>query len=104
MSRRTCASGQATIEFALIYGAVILPLTFMTIFVAEQLGIWHSVSDFTRDGAAYAATHCATDGANLVAYMTARVPAMVDQNRFQAGEAPIVVQYFVAGADGASAP
>lgn len=101
MSRR---SGQATIEFALIYGAVILPLTFMTIFVAEQLWIWHSVAEFTRDGAHYAATHCATDGTNVVGYMTSRVPPMIDQNRFQTGEAGIQVQYFMNGTDGASTP
>ena len=86
-------SGQATIEFALIYGAVILPLTFMTIFVAEQLWIWHSVVEFTRDGASYAATHCATDGSNVTGYMLSRVPPMVDQNRFQGEEAVINVAY-----------
>src|SRR6185369_14632852 len=91
---RACVRGQATIEFALIYGAVILPLTFMTIFVAEQLWIWHSVAEFTRDGAHYAATHCATDGSNVIGYMTLRVPAMIDQARFQNGEAGIQVQYF----------
>ena len=30
----------------------------MVIFVAEMLWVWHSVVDFTRDGARYAATHC----------------------------------------------
>ena len=95
--------GQATIEFALIYGAVILPLTFMTIFVAEQLWIWHSVADFTRDGAQYAATHCATDGTNVINYMTSHVPAMIDRERFQAGEAGIQVQYMVNNSDGTTA-
>src|SRR5437763_15888478 len=47
--------GQALLEFALLYGAVLLPLTFMVIFVAEMLWIWHSVADFTRDEARYAA-------------------------------------------------
>src|SRR5688572_10475271 len=77
-----------------MYGAVILPLTFMTIFVAEMFWIWHSVAEWTRDGAAYASTHCATDGSNVVAYMQSRVPPMIDQNRFQAGEATITVEYF----------
>ena len=45
------APGQAAIEFALLYAAVILPLTFMMIFVSEMLWVWHSVVDFTRDGA-----------------------------------------------------
>ncbi len=42
---------QASIEFALLYSAVILPLTFMVVFVSEMLWVWHSVVDFTRDGA-----------------------------------------------------
>src|ERR1019366_5779452 len=50
-------SGQATVEFAVLYAAVVLPLTFMIVFVSEMLWIWHSVADFTRDGARYAATH-----------------------------------------------
>ena len=104
MRRRRGTSGQATIEFALIYGGVILPLTFMTIFVAEQLWIWHSVTEFTRDGAAYAATHCATDGTNVIGYMQARVPAMIDQQRFSSGEAGIQVSYFTTAADGTSTP
>ena len=51
-------AGNAIMEFALLYGGVILPLTFMLVFVAEMAWIWHSVVDFTRDGARYAATHC----------------------------------------------
>ena len=35
------AAGQAAIEFALLYGAVILPLTFMVVFVSEMLWVWH---------------------------------------------------------------
>ena len=64
-------SGQASIEFALLYSAVILPLTFMVVFVSEMLWVWHSVVDFTRDGATYAATHCwMGDGGNVTTYMT----------------------------------
>ena len=53
----------------MLYAGVVLPLTFMTIFVAEALWIWHSIVDFTRDGARYAVTHyCqAPDGSNVVA-------------------------------------
>src|SRR5262249_57764962 len=50
--------GQAAFEFALLYSAVILPLTFMIVFVAEMIWTWHSVVDFTRAGAQFAATHC----------------------------------------------
>ena len=75
-------SGQAAVEFAVLYAGVILPLTFMTIFVAEMLWIWHSVADFTRDGARYAVTHCwMADGSNVTGYMQSHVPAMIDQAR-----------------------
>src|ERR1043166_8548267 len=87
---RSALSGQATIEFALIYGAVILPLTFMTIFVAEMLWVWHSVAEFTRDGARYATTHCWTsDGSNVLQYIETHVPPMIDQAQFQSGAAGI---------------
>ena len=88
--------GQAAAEFGVLYGGVVLPLTFMTIFVAEALWIWHSVVDYTRDGARYAVTHyCqATDGSNVVTYMQSNVPPMVDQAQFQAGGSAVLqVQY-----------
>jgi hypothetical protein len=91
-------SGQALIEFAVLYSAVVLPLTFMTIFVAQMLWVWHGVVDFTRDGARYAATHCwQADGANVVSYMQTHVPAIIDQEKFQNGSAVISVQYFSDG-------
>ncbi len=94
----TTARGQALLEFALLYGAVILPLTFMIIFTAEMLWIWHSVADFTRDGARYAATHCwISDGSNVLQYMESHVPAMIDQQQFQSGSAGIAIQYFSDG-------
>ena len=40
MSRRR---GQALTEFALLYTGAVLPLTFMVVFVAQMLWIWHSV-------------------------------------------------------------
>jgi hypothetical protein len=87
--------GQATIEFVLAWGSVILPLTFMIIFTSQLLWIWHSVADFTRDGARYAATHCwQADGSNVLTYMKANVPLMPDQFQFQNGPAQIVVTYF----------
>lgn len=93
--RRRRQSGQASIEFALLYGAVVLPLTFMTIFVAEMLWIWHSMNGFTRDVARYAATHCwMADAGNVTSYVQANVPAMIDQNQFQTGQATMQVLYF----------
>jgi hypothetical protein len=94
--RRRHTSGQAITEFAVLYAGVILPLTFMTIFVAEALWIWHGVVDFTRDGARYAVTHyCpAPDGSNVVTYMQTNVPPIIDQAQFQAGgNAQLTVQY-----------
>jgi hypothetical protein len=88
-------SGQAITEFALIYAVVVLPLTFMTVFVAEMLWVWHGVCEFTRQGAQYAATHCwQSDGGNVSAWMQANVPAILDQQRFAAGDVGISVQYF----------
>ncbi len=93
LSRR---SGQATIEFALIYGVVIVPLLFGLIFTAQLCWVWHSMVEFTREGARYAATHCwQSDGQNVISYMQSNVPPNVDSFQFQAGGgAQITVQYF----------
>ena len=77
---------------------MILPLTFMIVFVSEMLWVWHSVVDFTRDGAHYAATHCwMADGSNVITYMTTHVPRMIDMDKFQTGEAGIADQLLFAG-------
>ena len=105
--RRRSRAGQAVSEFALLYAAVALPLTFMIVFVAEMLWIWHSVVDFTRDGARYAATHCwLSDGSagNVIDYMEANVPPMIDMQQFQSGAAGIQVQYFTQNSDGSLSP
>jgi hypothetical protein len=96
-------SGQAALEFALLYSAVILPLTFMVVFVAEMLWTWHSVVDFTRAGAQFAATHCWEpdgSGSNVVNWMEGHVPRMMDQDQFQNNAAGMQVQYFTQAADG----
>jgi hypothetical protein len=99
--KRRMRSGQATLEFALMYSFVLVPLTFGIIFISQMLWIWHSVVDFTRDGARYAATHCyEPDGSNVVTFMQANVPPMIDQNQFQLGPALINVSYFQNGAAG----
>ena len=103
--RRRRQSGQAVTEFAVLYAGVALPLTFMIIVMAQILWIWHSVVDFTRDGARYAATHCYVgDNSNVIGYMQANVPAMIDQNLFQNGSAQINVQYYSANSDGSLSP
>jgi hypothetical protein len=92
-------------EFALLYAGVVLPLTFMIIVIAQMLWIWHSVVDFTRDGARYAATHCYVgDASNVVSWMQSNVPAMIDQNQFQTGAAQIQVQYYSQNSDGTLSP
>ena len=95
--------GQALMEFALLFGGVLLPMLFMVVFIARGLWVWHSVADFTRYGARYAATHCwEPDGSasNVIAFMQANVPPMVDMNQFQNGQALVTVQYFSENPDG----
>ena len=90
--------GQAALEYALLYAGVILPLTFGIVFVAVMLWVWHSVVEFTRDGARYAATHCwQADGANVIQYMKTHVPPTIDMDQLTGvGSSPaqIVVSYF----------
>jgi len=90
--RRRAAS---TVEFALVYGLALLPLSFMFVFASELLWVWHSTADWTRLGAKYAATHCfQSDGGNVSQWMRENVPLMIDQNRFREGEVEITVEYF----------
>lgn len=84
-----------TLEFALIFASVLAPVTFGMIFTAELLWVWHSVNDFTRQGAGYAATHCwQSSGGNVVSFMQTNVPAMPHQGQFQNGPVQIQVSYF----------
>ena len=95
MRRRRNQRGQAAVEYALLYAGVILPMTFAIIFAAEMLWVWHSVVDFTREGARYAATHCWQPGGdNVLAFMRTNVPRMIDMDQFQGGNAEIEVRYF----------
>ena len=87
--------GQATIEYAIVAAGVLIPMTFGIIYAAQLLWIWHSVTDFTREGARYATTHCwQSDGGNVLNYMKTHVPPMVDQQQFQSGPVEIDVSYF----------
>jgi hypothetical protein len=95
MMKRARERGQALVEYVLIYAGVITPVLFALIFTAQLLWIWHSVVEFTRDGARYAATHCwQGSGENVAAYMRTHVPPMVDMEQFQGGQAEITVQYY----------
>ncbi len=86
--------GQTTLEFVMAFAGVVLPLTFATIFSAEVLWIWHSVNDWTRQGAGYASTHCyVSDAQNVLDFMKSNVPLMLNQFEFQNGPAQINVTY-----------
>ena len=88
-------AGQVTVEYTILMGGVIIPATFGIIYMAQLLWIWHSVVEFTRDGARYAATHCwQADSGNVMNYMKTHVPPMVDMDQFQNGPAQIEVDYF----------
>jgi hypothetical protein len=96
MAVRKRRSGQAAIEFALLYSAVILPLTFGIVYVAEMYWVWHSAVEFTREGARYAATHCwQADTQNVVTYMQNHVPVNIDASEFRPGGSALInVEYF----------
>lgn len=93
-------NGQATIEFALTFGALTLPLTIAIVFTSQLLWVWHSVVEFTRIGAQYAATHCASGGGENVAnFMRQNVPVNIDQAQFAQGGVTITVDYFQRNVD-----
>jgi TadE-like protein len=93
--RNNRAAGQATIEFALALVGVLLPVIFSVIFTSQLLWVWHSVNEFTRQGASYASTHCWQSSAgNVLDFMRSNVPPMISQDQFQNGPVQISVTYF----------
>ncbi|MBC8168057.1 MAG: pilus assembly protein [Bryobacteraceae bacterium] len=92
--------GQSTLEFAITFSLITMPLTFAIIFTAQLLWVWHSVVDFTRDGARYATTHCwQGSGENVATYMRSHVPLMIDGDQFSQGVATIAVEYLLRNPD-----
>ncbi|MBL8215345.1 MAG: pilus assembly protein [Bryobacterales bacterium] len=86
--------GQATMEFVLAYSAIILPVTSMIVFTAQMLWAWHSMVDFSRDGARYATTHCwQSGGENTVSWMRQNVPLTFDRDQFAQGPAEIEITF-----------
>lgn len=78
-----------------MFAGVLVPTTFGLIFVSQLLWVWHSVNDFTRQGAGYAATHCWQSSAgNVLSFMNSNLPAMPYQAQFINGPAQINVSYF----------
>lgn len=103
--RRRGRSGQTTVEYALLFVGVLVPFTFGIIFVAEVLWVWHSMVEFTRDGARYAVTHCwESDGSNVLAYMYANVPINIEQAQFNqpSQNAAITINYYTVDPDSGS--
>lgn len=87
--------GQSLVEYVLLFAGVIAPLTFGLIAVSQMMWIWHSVVDYTRLGARYAATHCwQAGGANVSAWMRQNVPPIPDQAAFRDGAVDISIDYF----------
>ena len=92
--------GQATLEFALTFAAITMPMTAAIIFTSQLLWVWHSVTEWTRAGAQYAVTHCWNgSGENVATWMRQNVPPNVDSPQFQQGGATIEVRYFQRNAE-----
>jgi hypothetical protein len=88
------AAGQSALEFVLMLGGVLLPTTLALIFTSQILWVWHSVNEFTREGASYASTHCWDPaGNNVLQFMLANMPPMIDNQQFQNGPAQISITY-----------
>lgn len=88
--------GQASVEFALVLIAGLIPLTFGLIAFAQLAWTYHSLATLTRQGARYAATHCWVDesGSNVVDWMAANAPPFIDRGRLSDGGAQIQVAYW----------
>ena len=96
-SPKRSRSGQATLEYALMFVGAIVPFTFGIMYIAQLLWVWHSMVEFTRDGARYAATHCwETGGENVLQYMYSHVPVNIEQAQFSQANAnaAVVVNYY----------
>jgi len=92
--------GQSAMEFAITWSTLLFPLLAMIVFTSQLLWVWHSVTEFTRAGAAYAATHCyQASGANVTSWMRSNVPGMVDADQFRDGAAEINVTFFQRNAE-----
>ncbi|HEY3839332.1 MAG TPA: TadE/TadG family type IV pilus assembly protein [Bryobacteraceae bacterium] len=100
--RKELRGGQATVEFALLFVGVLVPFTFGILYVAQLLWVWHSMVEFTRDGARYATTHCwQSGGANVLAYMYSSVPPNIEQAQFNTpnANATLTINYYTVDPD-----
>ncbi len=88
-------SGQALIEYALVWSAIFFPITMMIIFTGQLLWAWHAVTEWTKQGARYAATHCYQNaGNNVVTWMRENVPFTPDMGQFQGGGVDVEVTFY----------
>jgi len=95
MRQRRRNRGQATLEYVILLGTVILPLTFGLITLAQLLWTYHSVVELTRMGARYAATHCwQPSGENVRNWMRQNAPLMLDRDAIVNGSAELRIEYF----------
>src|SRR5271170_7407584 len=93
--RKRKTRGAVTLEFVLAFAGLVLPMTFAIVYTSQLLWVWHSVNEFTRQGASYATTHCwQSSGGNVLTFMGANIPPMIDQGEFQNGTVQISVSYF----------
>jgi len=98
--RKRLPHGQTTFEFALAFAGVVLPATLAVVFTSQLLWVWHSVNDFTRQGASYATTHCwESTAGNVVDFMRSHIPPMVGQDQFLSGPVQINVTYYARDPD-----
>ena len=100
MRRRRSQSGAVTVEYAILYTTVIVPLTLGVIYAAHMLWIWHSVGEWTRLAARYASTHCwQSSGDNVLGWMRSNIPPTVDADQLRNGNADLTVSYMGRDAD-----
>ncbi len=93
---RRSPKGSVTFETALVFAFIMIPVTFGSIMTAGALWTWSGVVHLVRAGAQYAATHCYQDsaGSNVIAFMQANLPPILDPSQLTSGPATITVQYW----------
>ncbi len=96
MRSRNNTRGQSTVEMAVVFTLIVMPITLGLLMVAQATWTWSGVIHLTRKGAQYAATHCWQDsgGSNVITYMQSHLPPLVDSTQITSGPANITVQYW----------
>lgn len=93
--------GQATLEYVVLVGGLVIPFTFGLIAIAQLLWVYHTAVEFTRMGARYATTHCwQADASNVREYMRNNVPPVLDAGMLVNGPAELDITYLRRNAEG----